>query len=627
MLSQVTEMKEQVQNNRTLGLDEAFSLPAWAALLFLCSCGSTPEAQPRPGVLSEVQTEELAAPADEVVESVSEGGVASAKPHELDKPALKSADEAVEIAAVTAPIGTATDAVKEVEPEDVVVEVVAPEAVAAEVVARVEGAKELTAIEQLAAATRSSVPAFAKEPEAAGEPLANVQNDLRELLMTPEWLVFGKVEEESEELAKNESEAEPIDLAAAVDALPEPGSIEEPIEFEVAEVAVAKEAAPSAGDAWADPSDEELAAVGEFTEPPSIMAQVDGQIFGEDEGPTFAAVEELAEEEPAGLTEFSVTWPRAEEVETKATVEGSEAAEWTGGTVPETRPGVVLATTEESFTEVPVEWMSDGDDLEVLSLERQSISFVDVAATLLEPAPEPALEQPLAPAFAPIARPIAFLDQVPVRARVLAGPLFALDPSGLLGSLVLTVPLVRDITLAVANGEPSDPNLPVGNRLAQVLPVLSEDGAKQLAEEPGLGWIWWGEEVPTRHVAKEADIQTPSVGNIRIVLNSGDYVEGILHAVGQSVYWLDGDLGRYSVASSLVSHIERLPKPGLGVEVKDFQAGDLVRVKLRSGYVEGRLVSAKGDKILLETNEGVRMTLDGNDVERLGDSRTRVVLP
>ena len=82
-------------------------------------------------------------------------------------------------------------------------------------------------------------------------------------------------------------------------------------------------------------------------------------------------------------------------------------------------------------------------------------------------------------------------DPVPVRARVLAGPLFALDPSGLLGSLVLTVPLVRDITLAVANGEPSDPNLPIGNRLAQVLPVLSEDGAKQLAEEPGLGWIWW----------------------------------------------------------------------------------------------------------------------------------------
>ena len=67
--------------------------------------------------------------------------------------------------------------------------------------------------------------------------------------------------------------------------------------------------------------------------------------------------------------------------------------------------------------------------------------------------------------------------------------------------------------------------------------------------------------------------------------------------------------------------------PFVAGELESLQAGDLVRVHTKSGFIEGRLVSAKGDDVLVETSDGMRITLDGSKVERLGDSETRVVLP
>jgi hypothetical protein len=248
--------------------------------------------------------------------------------------------------------------------------------------------------------------------------------------------------------------------------------------------------------------------------------------------------------------------------------------------------------------------------------------LVDTAAKLVEPAP--------APTWQPGVRSMTFLEDLPWKNRVLVGPLFALEPSGLLGAMFLVAPMViptLDPALAAMTSEPRDPNLPPGNRLPEVEPTPREETAKLLANEPGLGWIWWGAEVPVEHVSDPVDIQTPAVGRIRIVLKSGDYTEGVLHSIGRDSYWLDGDLGRFSVATGLVDRVERLAKPGLGKEGKSVQAGDLVRVKLLSGYVEGRLISTKGDTVLVETADGMRMTLKSSTIKRLGGSKTRVILP
>ena len=225
---------------------------------------------------------------------------------------------------------------------------------------------------------------------------------------------------------------------------------------------------------------------------------------------------------------------------------------------------------------------------------------------------------------------LSFLDDLGPAQRAIAAPLMLLDPTGFSSLLAFGGPdLASSAWVEVTKPEEIDPAiaaLPGENRVdgSEFGPVQVED---KLRNEPGLGLIWWGDDVPFLHIDSTLEVQTPSVGRVRIVLESGDYVEGLLHAVGTGNYWVDGDLGRFAVDGKLVSHVERLPKPGLGAEVAGMQAGDLVRVKAASGYVEGRLVSMKGENVLIETADGMRITMSGDDVQPMGDSATRVVLP
>ncbi|MFT4711047.1 MAG: hypothetical protein ACI8Q9_002185, partial [Planctomycetota bacterium] len=397
--------------------------------------------------------------------------------------------------------------------------------------------------------------------------------------------------------------------------------------------------------------------------PSGIVAQVAGETFGSDVTPVVAAQEQQADEGP--ITEFNVTWPESLEAAEPSHIVAKDAVQEQsfsdfeprhalssngelspgsaevaiepdlGSAAPESMDSELLAdaASETEFAEggaIDTEsgMLAEGEafDIEFQELEQVPVGLSDIVANMMQPSFEPMLE----PALAPIARSMAFLKDVPIATRAMAGPLFALDPSGLFGNLALGAALIEEgagEVYAQAGPVAKDPNLPAGERLAAAGPVLSDEETKKLAEEPGLGWLWWDESVPSHHVSSEVDIQTPSVGRVRIVLESGDYVEGILHAVGKGLYWIDGDLGRFSVKYTLVSHVERLPKPGLGAEIEGLQAGDLVRVKMASGYVEGRMISAKGDSLLIETSDGIRMTLESTDVQRLGDSKTRVIVP
>ena len=394
-----------------------------------------------------------------------------------------------------------------------------------------------------------------------------------------------------------------------------------------------------------------------------IIAQVSGETFGSDINPVAAAEEQLEEDGP--ITEFNVTWPASLEAEEPIELASNEGMEGQPESLSDfenefdpsaesapvvkktevaieqdldtpsfealasANPGMLASAdtgAESASTEPSTMSEEQALDFEFEELEQVPVTLSDVVANMIQPSFEPVLE----PTLAPIARSMAFLEEVPMATRAMAGPLFALDPSGLLGNLALGASMIEKTAgQAIAHVGPAakDPNLPAGERLASAGPVLSDEETKKLAEEPSLGWLWWDEEVPSHHVGSKVDIQTPSVGRVRIVLASGDYVEGILYAVGKGLYWIDGDLGRFSVKHTLVSHVERLLKPGLGAEVEGLQAGHFVRVKLASGFVEGRLVSTKGDLLLIETNDGIRMTLESTDVERLGDSKTRVIVP
>ncbi|MDF1798213.1 MAG: hypothetical protein P1V81_03480 [Planctomycetota bacterium] len=262
-------------------------------------------------------------------------------------------------------------------------------------------------------------------------------------------------------------------------------------------------------------------------------------------------------------------------------------------------------------------WIDGPAEPEALTPE-----FVDVGslhAGLVEPA-----------TIATLPPSLSFLDGLDPVQRAIAAPMMLLDPSGFASHLAFGGPdLASSAWAEVTKPEEVDAAmaaLPGETRVdgSEFGPVFVED---KLRNEPGLGLIWWGEDVPFLHVDSTLEVQTPSVGRVRVVLESGDYVEGLLHSVGTGSYRVDGDLGRFAVDGKLVSHVERLPKPGLGAEVAGMQAGDLVRVKAATGYVEGRLVSMKGENVLIETADGMRITLSGEDVQPMGNSATRVVLP
>ena len=220
-----------------------------------------------------------------------------------------------------------------------------------------------------------------------------------------------------------------------------------------------------------------------------------------------------------------------------------------------------------------------------------------------------------------------FLRSLPLEDRALLAPLVVLDPSGGLALMGTGVRGLGEVTGMALSGPPQDPALDgLSYSDGSEFDPAPIDSTAVVVDEPGIGMIWWSEEVPLAQIDATSEIQTPSVGRVRVVLHSGDYVEGSLHSVGQGNYWIDGDLGRFAVRGSLVSHVERLPKPGLGQQVTGLQAGDLVRAKVKTGYIEGRLISMKDDKALVETATGMRITIEGAEVEPMGKSKTRVIV-
>ncbi|MDG1498973.1 MAG: hypothetical protein P8R48_03315 [Planctomycetota bacterium] len=712
-------MKEQVQKNRFLGLDQAYFLPAWAALVAFGSCGSTPDTAPESA--PEFQ---LAAPVVAPVQGDAKAG--TAYDTTMGKPAAVA-----NVAPGDAPVVR--------EPQVNEPQVNEPEVViAAEVPAPAQPEVELTPEQQVAAVTLSAPPAYRPDPNSVvevDEPKSNVQRDLQSLLLSPAWQeraggsaaevaeeqrVLSELEAAVARLAAAELAAAKLaaaklaaaklaaaklaaaELAAAKLAAAELAAAElAAAELAAAELAAAELAAAELAAAElaatklavaALAAEAELAAVLDVETPietaqdgavalaldgeaapveierdleksTGIIAQVSGETFGSDITPVVAVEEQLEEDGP--MTKFDVTWPESikteEPTETAVdkvlagqpksysdfeavfdpNMDHTKVVEDTQLAVaPDLEPpsSEALASSnpkrldgverDAETSKAEPSMVAEGEELdsEFQELEQVPVGLSDVVATMMQPSFEPVIE----PTLAPIARSMAFLEEVPIASRAMAGPLFALDPSGFLGNLALGASMVeKTANQAMAYLPPAakDLDLPDGERLAAAGPVLSDEETKKLAEEPSLGWLWWDEEVPSHHVGSKVDIQTPSVGRVRIVLASGDYVEGILYAVGKGLYWIDGDLGRFSVKHTLVSHVERLLKPGLGAEVEGLQAGHFVRVKLASGFVEGRLVSTKGDSLLIETNDGIRMTLESTDVERLGDSKTRVIVP
>ena len=179
------------------------------------------------------------------------------------------------------------------------------------------------------------------------------------------------------------------------------------------------------------------------------------------------------------------------------------------------------------------------------------------------------------------------------------------------GSTLLEPPTAVEAPRLVRDFAPPEPSVPGGPR--RVAPESS-------------GHVHLGADIPIAAMRAPTRLLTPKVGEVRVLLRSGETFEGRLHALGEGGAWLDTDLGRMLLHESQVRGIEAVAHgsaPGLadggGVERRP-----RVRVVCAGGVFTGALVSRQGDDVVLATDEGSRIKLKAVSVEAVSREGTQV---
>lgn len=133
--------------------------------------------------------------------------------------------------------------------------------------------------------------------------------------------------------------------------------------------------------------------------------------------------------------------------------------------------------------------------------------------------------------------------------------------------------------------------------------------------------VWSKRTVPRKEVSGDKFLLTPNVGNVRIIFDGGESIDGRLHGVGDQKIILDTKLGRMTLDGRRADRIDRLGG-GKRAELRspsDSYAStkglDRVKVRAPGGVFYGFLVSQTDEKVTLMLDSGVRVTLNSTEVE------------
>jgi hypothetical protein len=179
-----------------------------------------------------------------------------------------------------------------------------------------------------------------------------------------------------------------------------------------------------------------------------------------------------------------------------------------------------------------------------------------------------------------------------------------------------------------------------GSSLAPIVPVAEEPrlvrdfapaepsvlgGPRRVALE-SLGHVHQGADIPLEAMRGAKRLLTPKVGEVRVLLLSGETFEGRLHALGEGGAWLDTDLGRMLLHASQVRGIEALASTpaDAGAKASGLLQLPRVRVVCAGGVFSGALVSRQGDEVVLATDEGSRIKLKALKVEPVSREGTQL---
>ena len=133
--------------------------------------------------------------------------------------------------------------------------------------------------------------------------------------------------------------------------------------------------------------------------------------------------------------------------------------------------------------------------------------------------------------------------------------------------------------------------------------------------------VWANRTVPKSKVGGDKFVLTPNVGNVRIIFDGGESIDGRLHGVGAQKVVLDTKLGRMTLDARRADRIDRLGG-GKRAELRSpsdsyssTKGLDRVKVRAAGGVFYGHLIAQSEDKVTLMLDEGVRVTLNSSDVE------------
>jgi hypothetical protein len=148
-------------------------------------------------------------------------------------------------------------------------------------------------------------------------------------------------------------------------------------------------------------------------------------------------------------------------------------------------------------------------------------------------------------------------------------------------------PITAPVPVTATNLEPAGPttNLRVPPPSDAPIP-----GAVRRATDADYANLWREQSVPLEAIPGDRRLRTINVGQVRVMLDSGEYFEGLLYAVGQNRVWLDLDLGRIAFEAASVRDITRIPMPA-STTVGGKKGPDLSQTAARRSASARRLAS------------------------------------
>lgn len=197
-------------------------------------------------------------------------------------------------------------------------------------------------------------------------------------------------------------------------------------------------------------------------------------------------------------------------------------------------------------------------------------------------------------------------DALDVRAETIAGA----EPGAKAEAPAADEPAADEAV--VAEAEPVE---------VEVMPGLAGSGEtpryRGVVRRISTGDIWPHRTIPKAKMDKDKFVLTPHVGQVRVVFDGGETIDGRLHGVGQNRIVLDSHLGRLTLDGRRADRIDRLGRRSSRptsnrVSTKGL---DLVRVKADGGVFQGHLLSREGGKVTLLLEQGMRITLESDDVQ------------